>query len=323
MKLSIILPAYNCAAFVREAADSVLAVQRADLELIAVDDGSADGTRAVLDALAEADSRVRVFTIPNGGPANARNYGLSQASGDFVGFLDADDVFRADALEEQAGRDPACDVLICGFIQTFDGRAEPKLYLPEGADPASLLRRNMLNSVWNKFYRRSFLTTNQITFPDCRWGEDRLFNFACLRAGARVEVSPEVLYEYRMDGGVSLVSGYLPDKPEICARVYRESRQICRDETLTAQLYLKSLLSCCTVLFAGNCPLSRREKLDYIRRLKYLPETRQATTIPQSGYYGVIRRLFRLGVPRRIYAFARTVALTQRNFLPVFLRFRR
>ena len=322
MKLSFILPAYNCAAFVKEAAVSVLSCPDPGIELIAVDDGSRDATRAVLDNLASVDARLRVYTIPNGGPANARNFGLTKAAGEYIGFLDADDAFAPGAVDRLLTLARDCDVLVFGFTQTFEDRAEPVRYLPHGTDTASLLADNMLNSVWNKLYRASFLREYEIAFPDLRWGEDRLFNFACVRAGASIRILPETLYDYRMDGGVSLVSGFLPDKPEICARVYREMRVICPDATLTAKLYLKSLLSCCTVLYADNCPLTFREKLLYIRRLQDLPETEDATRVRLSGYYGVIRRLFRYGMPQRVLGFARTVAFTQKRLLPLFLRFR-
>lgn len=96
--VSVIIPAYNAAGFVRRAVDSVLAQTCADFELLVVDDGSTDGTR---DVLASYGAKLRVLAQPNGGPAAARNHGLRYAQGDYVAFLDADDHWLPQKLERQ------------------------------------------------------------------------------------------------------------------------------------------------------------------------------------------------------------------------------
>jgi glycosyltransferase involved in cell wall biosynthesis len=97
-KVSVVVPAYNAAAFVRRAVDSVLAQTWADRELLVVDDGSRDGTR---DVLAGYGDRVRVLAQTNAGPAAARNHGLREARGRYVAFLDADDWWLPSKLERQ------------------------------------------------------------------------------------------------------------------------------------------------------------------------------------------------------------------------------
>jgi glycosyltransferase involved in cell wall biosynthesis len=86
--VTVVVPAYNAAAFVRRAVDSVLSQTWADRELLVVDDGSTDGTLGVLAGYGE---RVRVLTQANAGPAAARNHGLRAARGRYVAYLDADD----------------------------------------------------------------------------------------------------------------------------------------------------------------------------------------------------------------------------------------
>lgn len=97
-RVSVIIPAYNAAGHVRRAVDSVLAQSFQDYELLLVDDGSTDATRAVL---AEYGDRLRLLAKTNGGPAAARNHGLSHARGEYVAFLDADDYWQADKLRQQ------------------------------------------------------------------------------------------------------------------------------------------------------------------------------------------------------------------------------
>lgn len=97
-RVSVIIPAFNAAGCVRRAVDSVLGQCFQDIELLVVDDGSTDATRAIL---AEYGNRVRLLARENGGPAAARNHGLHHARGEYVAFLDADDYWIAEKLERQ------------------------------------------------------------------------------------------------------------------------------------------------------------------------------------------------------------------------------
>ena len=99
--VSCIIPVFNGERYLREAIDSVLAQTHRSLEIIIVDDGSADGTRAVV---ANYGDQVLYLWQSNAGPAAARNLGLSVATGEFVAFLDADDLWHAEKLELQMAR---------------------------------------------------------------------------------------------------------------------------------------------------------------------------------------------------------------------------
>ena len=98
MRVSVVIPSYNSAAFVGEAIASTLAQSSPPYEVIVVDDGSTDDTQAVL---AEFGDRIQVIRQPNGGVSVARNVGVAAASGDWIGFLDADDVWHPQKLAIQ------------------------------------------------------------------------------------------------------------------------------------------------------------------------------------------------------------------------------
>jgi glycosyltransferase involved in cell wall biosynthesis len=101
-RVSIIVPAYNAAQWLRETLESALAQTHADKEIIVVDDGSRDGT---MDATRSFSGRgIRVVTQPNRGPAAARNHGLRLATGDFIQYLDADDLLAPDKIAAQIRR---------------------------------------------------------------------------------------------------------------------------------------------------------------------------------------------------------------------------
>lgn len=114
MNVSVIIPTYNYARFLREAIDSALAQTRPALEVIVVDDGSTDGTR---ELLAEYGERIRVLSQQNQGVAAARNAGIGAANGEYLAFLDSDDAWYPRKLELQMLRfeqEPQLGLVHCG-----------------------------------------------------------------------------------------------------------------------------------------------------------------------------------------------------------------
>jgi glycosyltransferase involved in cell wall biosynthesis len=102
--VSVILPVYNGVEFLGSALESALSQTYRHLEIIAIDDGSTDGTPAVLDLYALRDSRIRVLTQANGGVARARNRGIAEAHGNFIAPLDADDLWEPTKIDRQMQR---------------------------------------------------------------------------------------------------------------------------------------------------------------------------------------------------------------------------
>src|SRR5262249_27723626 len=106
-KVSVIIPAYNTEKFLAETIRNVLDQTYGDYEVIVVDDGSSDGTLGVARSF---EPRIKVLAQPNGGPASARNLAIRNSRGDYIAFLDSDDLWMTDKLEEQIaflGRNPA------------------------------------------------------------------------------------------------------------------------------------------------------------------------------------------------------------------------
>jgi glycosyltransferase involved in cell wall biosynthesis len=98
---SVVIPAYNAELFLERTLRSALRQTHSNLEVIVVDDGSTDKTRVIAEAAAATDDRVRIISVPNGGVAKARNIGIAEASGEFVAFLDADDLWHPTKIELQ------------------------------------------------------------------------------------------------------------------------------------------------------------------------------------------------------------------------------
>ena len=98
--ISVIVPVYNTKDYLVRCVDSICAQTYRNLELLLVDDGSTDGTGRLCEELAEKDSRIRVFHQENGGSSSARNLGIRNAAGGYLGFVDSDDYIEPDMYEK-------------------------------------------------------------------------------------------------------------------------------------------------------------------------------------------------------------------------------
>lgn len=129
-RLTVVIPVFNAERFVAEAIGSVLGQEGAEVEIVVVDDGSTDGSAAAAEGFGEA---VRVVRGEHAGIGEARNRGLAEATGEFVGFLDADDAWGSGKLATQVEALTAADGpdLVFGMMQQFrGGPGEPRR--PEG-----------------------------------------------------------------------------------------------------------------------------------------------------------------------------------------------
>ena len=134
------LPAFNAAKTVRRAIDSVVSQTFRDLELIVIDDGSSDSTRAIASEY-ERDERVSVLTQQNSGPAAARNNGVRHSTGNLIAFLDADDFWHVRKLEQQvAAFEKATDLALCWthrlWLRSDELDQASAVTIPEGITPA-------------------------------------------------------------------------------------------------------------------------------------------------------------------------------------------
>lgn len=176
-KITIIIPVYNAAATLESCVRAVLDQTRRELELILVNDGSADGSGVLCDSF--TDPRVQVFHQENRGVSAARNLGLSQADGAYITFLDADDVVPADYLEVLHTACSDADVAVCDVVSIQDGREltrftlEPCVLSQTEALDLLLTRRKINSGPCAKLFRREVL--EGLTFPPLKAYEDILF----------------------------------------------------------------------------------------------------------------------------------------------------
>lgn len=212
-EISVIVPVYKVEKYLNECIDSVLAQTFTDFELILVDDESPDSCPALCDAAAEKDSRVRVIHKTNGGAGAARNAGLDIARGNWIVFMDSDDMAAPKLLEtmhRRAGQEQP-DIVICDFMRmTADGRRswyQERLVKEEVLSQDDLIRKICLSPfvvVWCKMYRRELV--GETRFGDKVIGEDAVFENEIFRKAHKAVCVAEWLYDYRSTPN-SLVRG--------------------------------------------------------------------------------------------------------------------
>jgi CDP-glycerol glycerophosphotransferase len=204
--VSVVVPVYDVADYLPAALDSVLAQSHRALEVVVVDDGSTDRSGAIADGYARRDERVHVVHTENRGLGAARNEGLGHVTGEFVAFLDSDDVLPADAYVvllrslQTSGAD-----FVTGSIARREGDAlvEPpwmrRLHNPERAAITVDEHPEILGDVfaWNKLFRRSFWESAGLSWPEgIRYEDQPTTTEAFLRG--RFDVRPEIVYHWRI-----------------------------------------------------------------------------------------------------------------------------
>lgn len=220
-KISVIVPVYNTARYLRECLDSICKQTLTDIEIIVVNDGSTDNSLEICEEYAKKDQRIRIISKTNGGLSSAKNTGLKYISGEYFTFVDSDDYIREDMLEVLYGysryNDEITDLIACE-------RYEVKI-LPEGKESLYLRDGNVVESYmlddendrrllgeklmsvhvesWGKLYRSSVY--KDIVFCS-RKHEDRYIFFELINRAKHMILIPDALYYYRVNRAGSIMN---------------------------------------------------------------------------------------------------------------------
>lgn len=246
--ISVIIPAYNAQAYLRECLESVLAQSFSDWEAIIVNDGSTDSTREIATGFTASDSRFRLVSTPNGGLSSARNAGIAEARGQWLTYLDSDDTLYPDALAKLMAAASAAeniDIVVAGLSRSrdiaaaTDGRVEIMSGL--SALEQGLYQRNVTTSACAKLFRRGVVA--DIRFPDGLYYEDLLYCVETLRRSARVAVIGDVIYYYR-DNPSSFINTFTPRRLDVLHVTARVEELLEGDEVLRRAARDRRLSAC-------------------------------------------------------------------------------
>ena len=201
-KVSVIMPAYNSEKTIEEAIHSVLTQSVRSLELIVVNDRSTDDTLKVVSQLVKEDPRIILINCDtNQGPAEARNLALKHASGEYIAFLDSDDIWQKEKLEKQLTVLESTKYDICytayGILDGNSSLAKKLYLIPERIDYKELLKENVIG-LSTVLIKRELLTGYKF---NNRWfHEDYALWLQLLGSGKRAIGINEILVYYRSGG---------------------------------------------------------------------------------------------------------------------------
>ena len=256
IKVSIVIPVYNVEGYLPNSIASVQNQTLKDIEIILVNDGSADGSLDLCRKYAEKDVRIKVIDKPNGGVSSARNAGIEASAGKYIGFIDPDDWVEPEMFENMYNKaeEIKADACICNYLRNTEGKAVPvTLGINHGLHSreaivneliAGIISPPGLNSgtaaimgyVWRCLFKRELINSNNIRFTEgLSFMEDTVF---CIHAFSKcgcIAIDHRYYYNYRIILN-SASASYKKDFLKMQRQVYAIMEQTLQSEKLDALL---------------------------------------------------------------------------------------
>ena len=215
--VSVIIPVYNVEQYLDRCILSVVNQSYKNLEILLIDDGSKDSCPQMCDKWAQKDERIKVIHKENGGLSDARNVGVDVAQGEYIAFVDSDDMVAlrfVELLLETAYQQNA-DIVECSvrkfcendcFTEVEKTERLMKIFTPEKAMEELINDGQIRQHVWNKLYRKE--TIGDIRFPNGKLNEDEFWTYKIIGASKRICRIGEVLYGYYQRSGSIMGTKY-------------------------------------------------------------------------------------------------------------------
>lgn len=209
-KISFVIPVYNAQEYLRECVDSIIAQDSFEnTQVVLVDDGSSDASGAICDMYSDRFENIKAVHQKNSGVSAARNNGIAHSDGEYIAFADADDYLLPGILPkliDAAEQSP--DVIFFNFISEYKEFYDYIKYpFNSGMLSSDYIKKDVaefmltdssLNSVWNKLFKKSVITANNISFPeDKKYGEDKVFVLSFFAVCDNAFFIPDFGYFYR------------------------------------------------------------------------------------------------------------------------------
>ena len=239
--LSVISPVYNGAKYLEPFLISVLQQSFPHFELIMVDDGSTDSSVEIIKSYQKKDSRIHLIEQNHKGAGSARNFGLSQAKGQYIIFLDCDDWFNDDFFKTMIDRIEVdqSDIAVCEFFIYNQQTGETEKFVIPETRNQKIERTNLVFDIfapnpWTKLYRFSFLKKNELLFQEIPSCNDWSFAYMSLACAEKISVIREPLVYYRTKTTTS-ISSYRYKRTKDIVWAIKHLRQELKSRALFSQ----------------------------------------------------------------------------------------
>ena len=228
--ISVIVPVYKTEAYLPQCIDSILRQTYRDLEILLIDDGSPDNCGGICEEYARSDTRIRVFHTENKGLSAARNLGLREAKGEYIGFVDSDDWLEPDMyeillrrLEETGTNISACGVRSEYQDRSYDYSIRDAVYI--GTEATKVIACNFSTATWNKLYKKTIWTG--ISFPESSTYEDAAILCKVVLKAGSMSCVPKPLYHYRMRVGSIVHTRSMKNSMDCWNAIYNRYLYLC------------------------------------------------------------------------------------------------
>ena len=313
MRFSVIIPVYNGEKYIARCIDCLLEQGFQDYELILIDDGSTDDSLKILREYQAAHPKIVLTHQNNAGPSAARNSGLALAQGEYILFVDIDDVVTSDYFQRISDEieKNRCDIVIFGMRSSENKTTPSEGIVVEG-------NRVILdyygktwstidyNSCCNKAFCRRFLISNGISFMEnTTVEEDLVFNMLTLDCAERLSQITDILYIYDQKEEGSLTTSYNPKRFEGKLVSYQEEMRLLKKWELEEVINFQEcqLVNFVSVsinnLLYKKCALSYKEKLNEIK--KYFNNEFVIASANNLTTKSVRTKIMRFLIKRKLY----------------------
>lgn len=300
--VSVIIPAYNAEQYIEKCLRSFMSQTHTNLEIIVINDGSQDGTVAVLARLAASDPRIQIITQKNHGVSYARNTGLKAANGEYITFADADDYVDeqyVEALLKGIRREDA-DVSCCGFvlhrpdreITFFEGEAQ-RIWGQEEALECLITGDLIEPGVWGKMFRKEVLT-DVLFNTSIKYNEDFLFGLETFHNSKKVAFVGGAYYHYILHENSATTNAPALKRARDMMAVSEIAVHICSDGRIGELLlkrknmgYLDNYNSLLYSEEAGTDKLKKEIRNKILTNKQYFRSVRM-TKREMFFYYGIV-----------------------------------
>ncbi len=214
-KISVIIPIYNVEKYLPQCLDSIINQTYTNLEIILVNDGSTDSSPKICDEYAAKDPRIKVIHKKNGGLSDARNAGYQEVTGDYLAFVDSDDMVALDLYNNllETAVFYNADIVECGFVKFIDEKDLQKLSSQNTADEFGteealelLMKEELKQVVWNKIYKKEVV--NSFLFEKGKIHEDEFWTYKIFARAKKIVKLSTPLYFYRQQNESIMAEKY-------------------------------------------------------------------------------------------------------------------
>ncbi|WP_232473650.1 glycosyltransferase family 2 protein [Brachyspira murdochii] len=221
--ISIIIPVYNGEKYIKRALDSLINQTYKNIEILCINDGSEDDSLEIIKYISKNDSRIKVFSQENSGPAKSRNKGLENAAGEYIMFCDTDDYYEYNMCELmlQSMLEKNVDIVMCdcNIVNTYNTNLRNikefeyfKIKLIDIYN-IGIYEYLLLNSMlWNKIFKKTIIDLYNITFIDGYEHDDTNFFYKYLSCSNNYYGLNSKLYNYEISNNNSIMSLYYTNR---------------------------------------------------------------------------------------------------------------